>query len=549
MTTRRAASALRAAFAATALISVAPPLAAQPAPPYAAFAAEEASLRHALAGAAEKSDAARALASFYQQRGLHAEALTALAQIEPAAHDETARLMTATANYALRRFGAAAATLENGGRAVEGEAAALYAMALARLGAFDKAAAAFESATPPPALRDEFHVLRAAAALEKGDADAARAALQMAGPFQPGSALRGEAAYLAAAIEAARGDIDAARGGWKILAERDDAAGVRASLRLIENDVAVGRMTAAAALAQARSIALRWRGAETERAALRLAGALEGDAPEGFAALAMLIERHPQADDARAARVRLSEMMTRLATAKNGLSDAARARLFYDMIDYAPPGEEGDALIRAVAAKLHALDLLAEAAELLEHQVFRRLRGEARAKVGADLADLYLADRRPADALRVIASTRIAGLDADVDRRRLHIEATALLRAGEADAAVALLDGAAGADAARLRGEAFWARRAWAQAAGAYRAALAGAATPYDAAARETVLRAASAYTLAGDGEGLAAFRGEVAAMTGAEEAARLFETLSDELEAARAMQAYRRALAAPTGS
>lgn len=558
MTARRVASGLWLAFAAPAVISlaaipVATPVAAQTASPYAAFAAEEATLRHALAGAlagaGEKSEAARALASFYQQRGLHAEALTALAEIEPAAYDEAARRMVARAQYALRRFDEAAATLENGGRALEGEAAALYAMALARLGAFDKAAAAFEGATPPPVLRGEFHLLRAAALLEGGDAEAARAALQMAGPLQPGSSLRAEAAYLAASIDAADGDREAARSVWKSLAERDDAVGVRANLRLIENDVAVGRMSAAAALAQARPIALRWRGAETERAALRLAGALKGDAPEGFAALAMLIERHPQADAARAARVQLAEMMARLATTQNGLSDAARARLFYDMIDYAPPGAQGDALIRDVAERLRALDLLAEAAELLEHQVFKRLRGEARANVGADLADLYLADRRPADALRVIASTRIAGLDADADRRRLHIEAAALLRAGEAEAALALLEGAAGASAARLRGDAFWSQRAWAEAAGAYRAALDGAAAPFDAPARETVLRAASAYSLAGDREGLAALRTAIVGKVGEAEAGRLLETLSDELDAASAMQAYRRALSASTGS
>ena len=54
--------------------------------------------------------------------------------------------------------------------------------------------------------------------------------------------------------------------------------------------------------------------------------------------------------------------------------------LFYDFIDLTPIGPDGDEMIRRMADRLVAVDLLGPAADLLNYQVNKRLDGVARAK-------------------------------------------------------------------------------------------------------------------------------------------------------------------------
>src|SRR3546814_13655683 len=67
--------------------------------------------------------------------------------------------------------------------------------------------------------------------------------------------------------------------------------------------------------------------------------------------------------------------------------------LYYDYRELTPPGPEGDEIISKLADRLVSVDLLNRAAELIEHQITYRLRGDARAKAGARLAVVYLLDQ------------------------------------------------------------------------------------------------------------------------------------------------------------
>ena len=69
--------------------------------------------------------------------------------------------------------------------------------------------------------------------------------------------------------------------------------------------------------------------------------------------------------------------------------------LFYDFRDLTPVGRRGDEMIRKLADRLVSVDLLDQAAELLQHQVDNRLQGAARAQVAVRLAVIYLMARKP----------------------------------------------------------------------------------------------------------------------------------------------------------
>ncbi len=516
-----------------------------------AFTAEEEALKQTLNEAddhKETEQAARALAYFYLGYDLNVEALAAMQMIDPAPDDPDARFIRASAQYSLGRFADALEAFGGADGRPEGAALALYGMTLARLGAYAKAGEALADASAPPSenLVLEFHLMRAASALALGKTEAAAAALQAAQPIDAGAPLRREAEFHEALLLSARGDSARATKIWQGLARTDDAIGARAALTLLTHEADAGALPRSEALEKARAISLRWRGGAVEREALLLIGGLLGDAPEGFETMRRLAEAHAPADAAEQAREALTAMVARLAADDQRLSSAAKARLFYEMIDYAPPGAEGDALIRAVAARLRALDLLAEAAELLEHQVFMRLRGQQRAIVAADLAAIYLDDGKPADARRVIGATRIAGLDGKTNRRRLLLEARALAALDDGEAALALLDGVETPEVAQLRADIFWRRSDWRRAAETYRTIAAAAAAPLDAQDRAAVLRAAAAFVLAKDDKGLSAFKTEMSQKIGADAVARLLDALTDEAKTAGGMDAYRRLYVEP---
>ena len=73
--------------------------------------------------------------------------------------------------------------------------------------------------------------------------------------------------------------------------------------------------------------------------------------------------------------------------------------LFYDFRELTPIGARGDEMIRRLADRLVSVDLLDQAAELLQYQVDHRLQGAARAQVATRLAVIYLMDRKPDRAL------------------------------------------------------------------------------------------------------------------------------------------------------
>ena len=60
--------------------------------------------------------------------------------------------------------------------------------------------------------------------------------------------------------------------------------------------------------------------------------------------------------------------------------------LFYDYRELTPIGRRGDEMIRRLTDRLVAVDLLDQAAELLQHQVDHRLQGAARAQVATPAA-------------------------------------------------------------------------------------------------------------------------------------------------------------------
>src|SRR5204863_33425 len=117
---------------------------------------------------------------------------------------------------------------------------------------------------------------------------------------------------------------------------------------------------------------------------------------------------------------------------------------FYEFRELTPIGRRGDEMIRRLADRLVAVDLLDQASELLQYQIDRRLEGAARAQVAARLAMVYLTSRKPDRALGALRSTRIADLSGELRQQRLLLEARAQSDIGRHDLALDIITNIAG---------------------------------------------------------------------------------------------------------
>lgn len=199
----------------------------------------------------------------------------------------------------------------------------------------------------------------------------------------------------------------------------------------------------------------------------------------------------------------------------NGMADALEPidalGLYYDFRHLTPPGTRGDEMIRNLARRLVEVDLLASAAELLEYQMVNRLEGVARSQVAADLAVIYLADRQPAEALRVLSDSRLADVSATLTRQRRVLEARALIEAGRHVLALDLMRDMQGGDIDQLRIDANWKAGRYAEAAAMLEARYFVVDRPLTEIERMNVVKAAVGYVLADDRFGLSRLRSKFA--------------------------------------
>jgi hypothetical protein len=158
------------------------------------------------------------------------------------------------------------------------------------------------------------------------------------------------------------------------------------------------------------------------------------------------------------------------------------------------------------------VDLLGQAADLLEYQIDSRLQGAAQAQVAADLALIRIADRNPEGALRVLNRTRTANLAPTLERQRRILEARALIDADREDLALDLLTRIEGRDADLLRVDGYWNAKNYVAASDLIESIYSADSTePLSQTARMAIIRAAVGLVLANDDLGLSRLRAKFA--------------------------------------
>jgi hypothetical protein len=182
--------------------------------------------------------------------------------------------------------------------------------------------------------------------------------------------------------------------------------------------------------------------------------------------------------------------------------------LFDEFRSLVPPGEKGDEMIRKLADRLVSVDLLDQAAVLLERQVQFRVTGVDRARIGARLALVYLLNRQPDKAVDVLRDTQEADTGHDLNSQRRRLEARALTDQGKIDQAILMLGADTSLESRQLRAEIYWRAQDWGNAAKAIADMVPEAdAGPLKEADAKMVLDWATALTLANDDRTIARVR------------------------------------------
>ena len=345
-----------------------------------------------------------------------------------------------------------------------------------------------------------------------------------------------EAAVLRGRLAEALGHDRDALDQYKLAAASDDRKSA-AEAKLLEITLEQKRdeIKQADELRELELLSVMWRGDGTEVKTLRMLSQLYSDTgrySEALQAARTATRLEPNSESSRAAQDAASALFSQIFLGPKGddLPPIDALGMFYEFRELTPIGRRGDEMIRRLADRLVAVDLLDQAAELLQYQVDHRLEGSARAQVAAKLAMVYLANRKPDLAITALRATRIADLSGELRQQRLLLEARAQSDVGRHDLALDIVSNITGREAIRLRSDIYWAARRWREASEQielYYGDRWRDFKPLNPAEKSDIIRAVVGYALAEDAIGAARFREKYAPLMSGEADKIAFDTAS----------------------
>jgi len=483
-------------------------------------------------------DARMALARFLLDNDFAPEALGALKQVsinqdELVELNPQFRLMRGQANVMLNRTQEALTDLNSPALANDPSAALWRGYAAFEKQDWTTAASELNKGVGamellPPSWRARFELALAEAELNLNDLASADEAASAAMGQATDQGLRLRARLVQARIIEARGDNDHALPVLDELSHtRDEEVAVRSTLEAVRVRLATNKMRPLDAVEPLEALRFRWRGDSLELSIVSTLGEVYSELGrwrDALATMRVAADRFDSDPASRQLRDDMSTLFERLFLdgEADQLEPIQALGLFYEFSELTPVGPNGDRMVRLLAGRLVKVDLLEQAAQLLQHQVDERLQGIGKAQVAADLAAIYLMDDKPDQALVTIDTTRQPNMPQSLLVERRIIEARALLDLGRLDSATELVERDHSEDAQRVRAEAAWRAHDWVRAAAELNTLIGmrDHSRPMDASDRQVVLRTAIALTLAGDDPGVRAlYRAHAGEMAGTDDA------------------------------
>jgi tetratricopeptide (TPR) repeat protein len=499
----------------------------------------------ASATAEQRAPARLDLARFYMSRGMYPEAKgvldLVLGEAKPGQEDLSALIVHSVASTLMGRPEQGLKDLASPAIGTNYDSQLWKALALARQGKWADAREKFKNV--------EFAITSLPLELQRAVlTEAMRAAIEV--KDYSGAASRsndldviGIPADLKPAVAILRGRLAEALGR-----EKDALAEYKAAARSADRASAMEARLLDIALRQKRdeigqeeslrdleTLSVTWRGDGLEVKALSMMARIYSDIGrygESLSAARTATKLQPNSDISRTAQDDAAALFAQLFLSPKGddLPPVDALALFYEYSELTPIGRRGDEMIRRLADRLVAVDLLDQASELLQYQVDHRLEGAARAQVAARLAMVYLMNRKPDRAIGALRTTRIADLAGELRQQRLLLEARAQSDIGRRDLGLDIISNITGREAIRLRSDIYWAARRWRESSEQielYYGDRWRDFKPLSTTEKGDVIRAVVGYALAEDTLGLSRFREKYAPLMSGETDRAAFEVAS----------------------
>lgn len=483
-------------------------------------------LQLAVASAAgERRDRARLeLARFYFAHGYGAEALGVLRTLEDDAprmvNSAPFRALRGGANFLMGRYGEAVEDLSHPSLAGVDEADFWRAAAQAALGDPALQARTLRETgrvlgTYPERVKVPLALQAAEAAVDAADDLAAHNFLEAARNDQntPGEI---------AAITYLEGRLDEATGAYQSAVEKwEEVEGstsrpyrAKAARDRLELLFKMERIERPELIEGLENLRFAWRGGPFEFSVLMRLGELyaeEGRWADALRTYKIAASYFPDLEGSDRAAQAMRDIFDRLYLEgeADSMSPITAIALFDDFRELTPTGAKGDEMIRRLADRLVSMDLLDQAAMLLERQAKFRLEGVERARIGGRLALVHLLNHQPEEAVKSLLTTRAPQMPEALDRQRNQLMARALAEVERPGEAIELLQGDDSDTAKLLRAEIHWGQQDWEAAARALAELVPKASrdlTLSTAQARR-VLDLATALTLANNEKAVSALR------------------------------------------
>lgn len=371
-----------------------------------------------------------------------------------------------------------------------------------------------------PEFQNEFKLLQAEIALEDYDVELAIKALEgIKTSVENGQdpAVAAEREYLEGIAALRSGDVDHAISKFdQAMALDHRPVSARARYEKINAELAQKFISTDEAIEEFKRMEFAWRGDDLELTILKRIGDLyiaTGKMREGLSAFRNIITTFPKTPLARDIAREMNDIFNQLFLEGEAekLPPVKALALYYEYRELTPLGKDGDRMIRQLADRLIKVDLLDQAAQLLDHQVNFRLKGEIKSYTGTKLAVVHLWNGKPQDSLNTLRKTRWRALPDNVKQERLHIEARAYSDLGDFEEALGILEEDKSEKGDLLRADIYWKAKQWSKVATVLKGLLttSGAAkakelTPFD---RQRLMQLSVALSLSNDQAGIAAIR------------------------------------------
>lgn len=267
--------------------------------------------------------------------------------------------------------------------------------------------------------------------------------------------------YLRGVLYSKAGQADKAETLWRqVVRGADRLYKIRAELALIDLGVATKSLSPKQAVDRLEGLRYAWRGDDLELDVLKRLGGYYLEAKDfqaGFAVLAQALRLFPSSSQTTALRTNMIQTFRDVYMTDLGrdLSPIDALSLYTHHQDLIPAGEEGNDVRLNLAERLVDIDLLDQAATLLEALIKNSTKPEEKAKTLTRLAGVRLLDHKAEAALSLLDQSQsdAAALSQTIKNERQLLRARALSELGKYQEALAAVPEEGGQAALLLRAD------------------------------------------------------------------------------------------------